>query len=361
MLLLMASLHAFDGFVRFRAAGRMHAAHAWLALAVVLLVFCIDETASIHERMSRWLGLGTWLSLLPFGVVLIGLLAVGFHGLWSDATQRGSAIRLGIGFALFATVPFHEFFQLTTRWWGGYSGVRAFLEEGTEMAATLLVLGTAMRNSMPDPNDPAGNRGPLFDMVVMYRPALLAAGIALAPFAAYVTAHLPDLERGRPAESLTSILLMLAAITIARPFLVLGKAPPMPRAALAGLTLTMSAGAMALTRSTGPALKLSILAALFLLFALLWTTVQGARHRSQALSAIALGVLVLLAPLVGPGFLALNGLMLLLALLSLILAGTLAAESVGVEGQVAVVTRTAASGRSGDDAASTNGTEGRTL
>jgi hypothetical protein len=340
MLLLVASLHAFDGFVRFRAAGRARVAQAWLAVAAILLVFCIDETASLHERMPRWLGVGSWLSLLPFGMVLVGLLAVGLHGLWSDATQRSSAKRLGIAFALFATVPVHEFLQQRTQWWGSYSGLRTFLEEGTEMAATLLVLGTAMRNSVIDRDVPSAGRGPLFDAVVLYRPAILTAALLIAPLAAYVTAQLPDLDRGRPADSLASIVLTLAALTIARPFLLHLSAPTMQRLALAGVALSMSVGAMALNRSAGPALKLSILAAVFLLFALLWATAQGARHRPLALSAIVLGVLVLLAPRVGPGFLAMNGLMLLLALACFVLAGAPVAEGAEAREKVAVASET---------------------
>ena len=61
----------------------------WSCVAVVLTILSADEIGSLHESMDQLIGWGTWWSLLPFALLLLGLATLGLYGLWVSASLRG--------------------------------------------------------------------------------------------------------------------------------------------------------------------------------------------------------------------------------------------------------------------------------
>lgn len=228
MLLLLASLHAYDGAKRMKARARglsasdsrqgsswsdptvmTDAARAWTVIAGILLFFSLDEVGSIHERMGAlaWpLGHSEFAVYGVAAVILGGLAIFALHRLWRVPDLRGSAVGLLIGFSLLASVVIHEYLEHTVEWSALAAAFRVAVEEGTELTGILLILFVTMPNTTgmrnlhgePDPLDrespiPLGAlRSPSLRMVVL---GLIACvGLAL------VSALLPDQQRGHPAN-----------------------------------------------------------------------------------------------------------------------------------------------------------------
>ena len=68
-LLLLGAIHAFDGYVLLRRR-QSRGATGWLLISIILVILSADEISSIHERANRILQFGTWLSLLPFAIIV---------------------------------------------------------------------------------------------------------------------------------------------------------------------------------------------------------------------------------------------------------------------------------------------------
>jgi hypothetical protein len=132
MLFLLAAVFALD-----RAAAAQPSTTegpGWLALAAALALLSFDEVAWLHEFLTG----RNRLYLVPLGAVGLGLVA------YALVQLRRAKVRLGtllLGFALLATVPPQEFVQITQAWRNPWVyGARAFVEEGTEIVAALVLL-----------------------------------------------------------------------------------------------------------------------------------------------------------------------------------------------------------------------------
>ncbi len=131
MLFLLSAIFAFDRSVESPSgAARL----GWAALGAALALLSFDEVASLHEFLSRY----SLLYLVPLGILGLSLVAYALTNLRRANVPLG---RLLLAFALLATVPFQEFVQSTLEWNNPWVyGVRALVEEGTEIAAALTLL-----------------------------------------------------------------------------------------------------------------------------------------------------------------------------------------------------------------------------
>jgi hypothetical protein len=105
-----------------------------LALAAALVLLSFDEVAWLHEFLAS----RNQLYLAPLGAAGVGLVAYALRQL-----QRANIpLRtLLLGFALLATVPLQELVHVTQEWRNPWVyGARALVEEGTEIAAALVLL-----------------------------------------------------------------------------------------------------------------------------------------------------------------------------------------------------------------------------
>jgi hypothetical protein len=147
ILLALASIHAFDGSARWR---RHAPARAWASIAIVLIVLSADEVGSIHERVeyfSEILGLHDQLAHLPFALVLLGLFGYAVHpGHGHQAAEQRALILIALG--LFVSVAVQELIEEKLTLQSALArGIRAAIEEGTELAGILILLKVAMGNT----------------------------------------------------------------------------------------------------------------------------------------------------------------------------------------------------------------------
>ncbi len=269
ILLLLASVHAFDGFFVYKD-NQPSAGFAWASISVVLFLLSIDEISSIHERIDRLLQFGTWLSLLPFALILVAALTYGVLSLWRDAEQRGSVFWIVIAFFLLMSVPVHEYLGNHSQWWRQLPILHDVVEEGTELLAILILFKVSMINTNGIFKQRGATEGPVFQVLASFRAPLLVIGVLSAPAIAYVTAALPDQQRGHPADWLAAAGFLFAGLVIARRFFESGKKIGWRSWALSVICLIMSAGAVAINPAIYPQEKFYILFFLSLLICVIW-------------------------------------------------------------------------------------------
>lgn len=214
MLLALTSVHAFDGYARERVRSPA-SARGWALIALVLLALSADEIGSLHERVGL-LGIGSWWPLLPFALVLGGMLAYALILLWREPGNRRTVGQLLLGFVVVASAALHEFvehrIELTT---AGAEAFRAVLEEGSELCGVLILLRVTMRNTAGiAAHCTVGDAA--FAAVRELRLLVAGCALILAPFLAYLTAALTDHHRGHPADWAAAILFLAAALAACR-------------------------------------------------------------------------------------------------------------------------------------------------
>jgi hypothetical protein len=206
-LLLLGALHAADGYFRLKQT-HFKAALAWAVVASLLFGLSADEVGSFHERAADVLGMGEWLSFLPFALILVGASAWAFWTLWRAPLERRSVPWLILGFVILASVAGQEYLEHNLDWPWYVKPFRSAFEEGSELVGMVLIIHTCMRNSE---GLFSNSRGPAFSAVYGTRFfALFAAACAVFPMA-HLTASLPDQEIGHPSDWLTSTIYSLAA------------------------------------------------------------------------------------------------------------------------------------------------------
>jgi hypothetical protein len=132
MLFLLSAVFALDRSVDVQRTATER--RGWAALAAALALLSFDEVASMHEFLSGY----DQLYLAPLGV--LGLSLVGY-ALTNLRRAKVPLRTLLIAFGLLATVPLQEFVQWNIEWNDPWVyGARALVEEGTEIAAVLLLL-----------------------------------------------------------------------------------------------------------------------------------------------------------------------------------------------------------------------------
>jgi hypothetical protein len=142
MLLALAAFFAFDGF--FDTTKRPLEQRGWLALGFALLLLSFDEIASLHEYLSE-LGLK---QLAVLGVVGLALASYAMQQLRRARVAWRTLAVLLLAFALLASVPLQELIQHKLEWDSPVIyGLRALLEEGTEILAMLIFVAVTSANS----------------------------------------------------------------------------------------------------------------------------------------------------------------------------------------------------------------------
>src|SRR5262245_30395226 len=142
MLLALAGYLAFDG--AFDPNKPLTARRGWLALGFAMLLLSFDEIASLHEYLSQ-LGL-EYLAVL--GVVGLTVASYGMLQLYRARVPARTFGPLLLAFGLLATVPLHELVQHRLQWDNQVVyGLRAVLEEGTEIVAALVFVSVGRATS----------------------------------------------------------------------------------------------------------------------------------------------------------------------------------------------------------------------
>lgn len=168
---------------------------AWLALTILFLALSWDEIGSIHERV------GSFSKLSIFAVAGIIILSYSLYKLFRRKEARRAAVFILWGFVLLGSVAFQEHLEHLIRWPWFLRGIRAGIEEGTElMGMFLCFLGIAsLRNREETTNSIKSivpNPLPMRNL-----PHLLFIGFVIHVIVSiYVSHHITDSPpRGNPA------------------------------------------------------------------------------------------------------------------------------------------------------------------
>jgi hypothetical protein len=205
MLLALAAFFAFDGF--FDPAKGPAEQRGWLALGFALLLLSFDEVASLHEYLSL------------FGVKYLAVLGVVGLTLASYGIEQLHRARLGlrvifpllIAFALLASVPLQELLQHKLQWDSQVIyGLRAMLEEGTEIIAMLIFVSVAGANCASLLRSSQN----MFGALVHRRWIVPSIALLLWPVFVAATFELP--RPGGPADWLASTLFLASALLAVR-------------------------------------------------------------------------------------------------------------------------------------------------
>ena len=222
MLLVLAAFLAFDGF--FDANKPSAEQRGWLALGLALLLLSFDEVASLHEYLSG-LGLG-YLAVL--GAVGLTLAAYGMLQLHRGRVPARRLRSLLLAFGLLASVPIHELIQHRLQWDNQLIyGLRACLEEGTEIAAMLIFVAVARTNSM----SLLQSSQDVLVAPVRWRRLLALTALLLWPI--FVAATFALTRPGGPAAWLASTLFMACALLAVRAGMQRGELDPRSLALIA--------------------------------------------------------------------------------------------------------------------------------
>lgn len=128
--LLAAGLLAYEIFcVQPKRAGA-----AWLSIVVLMSGLAWDEIGSLHERI------GSFSSLLPYGLGVVGLLTYALVKLFKYKETQRSALFILLGFTLFASVVFQEYLEHALAWPNWLQPIRFGIEESSELLGVFLCL-----------------------------------------------------------------------------------------------------------------------------------------------------------------------------------------------------------------------------
>jgi len=209
MLLLISAMQAYDGFGD--PDNLPGARRGWLVMSAILLALSFDEVASLHEFLSADKSY-----LLVFGVTGALLLAYSVSQLALSNVPWRILTLILLSFTLFGSVGLQEMYQASRTWNDPVTyGVRALIEEGTEIAGMLILIFATRANTrvLLNKHHPdaliAATRGKL--------PLIVAVG-ALVPIMAGATFILP--YPGGPADWLAAGTYLLCAARVLHPILI---------------------------------------------------------------------------------------------------------------------------------------------
>jgi hypothetical protein len=211
MLLLVGAVHAFDGYTHLDNA--KSARKGWLTLALVLLLLSFDEVSSVHEYVANVSGRLAWLPLGAIGFVLV---TYSILQLAKSGVGKRSITLIIVSFTMLGTIVLQEHFQHAISWSNPVVyGIRAFIEEGTEVAAMLILVFVTMANSQCNIERDRVN---LFEATVVLRQLILLASIVTLPLLVWATFFLPF--PGGPADWLAESLYLFCALRVIRAVIV---------------------------------------------------------------------------------------------------------------------------------------------
>lgn len=128
--LFVLAMRAFDLFLNSSDDRR----NAWWLLSFAFAFLSLDEIGSLHERF------GGWPDLLMLGGVPALMAALGIGILFRDSQTRRTAIFLLTGFMVLSSVAIQEHFEHLVNWPNWALGIRAGIEEGTELLGFFILL-----------------------------------------------------------------------------------------------------------------------------------------------------------------------------------------------------------------------------
>jgi hypothetical protein len=179
----------------------------WLPIAPVFLGLSFDEIGSIHERASWHLTRTQVLALLlAGGLCLVPAIAK----LLRAKSTRTSALLLLFGFLLMASAVVHEHIEIQIGVPDWLVGLRAGMEEGSELMGTFLCLLAVVRERGPDTL-----KGGLLAVIPnpfrmhWIRPLLVAATLGQVVIAFLTVATVDISYRGNPAIYIPSAMFFL--------------------------------------------------------------------------------------------------------------------------------------------------------
>lgn len=218
MLLLLASLHAADGYFRLRNTN-LKAGLAWCVIAAMLLALSLDEIGSLHERIEN-LKTGPILSFVPFLIVLLGGCAWSFLQLWLTPSERPRVVGLVLGFAILVSVGGQEILERIVQLPWYLRPFRLAFEEGSELAGMLILVYSTLPNSGGLFESARPPRAPAFSSVPALRWLIVAGAGFIAWPLAQLTASLEDPALlGRFSDWLSCVLFFLSAALLLRMWL----------------------------------------------------------------------------------------------------------------------------------------------
>ena len=299
VLLLIGGIHAFDGYVLLRQR-EPRAARAWASISIILVILSADEISSIHERADWILHLGSWLSKLPFAIILLAMLAYALISLWSAEEQRPKAWAVVLGFFLLGTVPLQEFIEHNLDWTRETMRLRSVLEEGTELLGMIILLKVSMTNTQGLFGQKGAGASPTFECICLLRFPVLTVGLPLVVILAYLTANLPDQQRGHPADWFAATVFLFAGLAACRRFFADVENISSLEWCLAGLCFFASVSSVAIHPKHGidfafinTNLRMFVLFIVSLLICSIWVLSARYARRHYMLAAIGMGVLAL--------------------------------------------------------------------
>jgi hypothetical protein len=198
MSLFVASLLAYELF----STKNNHTRTAWLSLSIIMLGFSLDEIGSLHERISLHS------STTPYKLIVIFLFLYSLSILFLKKDTRKSANFILVGFILYAAVVAQEKIEHVLIFPQWARGIRAGVEEGSELVATFLVLwGITSQRNQRHASEPVSILIPK-PFFMRFLPFILFIGFGLHIYASIVSSHLND-SRGNPASWFPSALFFL--------------------------------------------------------------------------------------------------------------------------------------------------------
>lgn len=304
VLLLMLAVHAYDVGMAERARSAT-VAGAWAILSGILLFFSADEIGSLHERMGmlgRPFDLGSWPMMMLAGAVVGIALIAALWRLWRDANvSRRLVVPLFIGFGLLGSVAGQEYIgDILVFESASARGIRAMLEEGTELLGMLFLLATILPLTFG--REPDGSTSFLRIPDSGICKLLLVAALCTPVFAVMPEVIGMD-HKGQIANWLAAACLMLAALLALRALERDGRHHPTVLWLIAGLCVIGSVCAVSIAPDTtvgiGGAdfnLRLVVLGFIAVAVCGLWLAAKSRSGPEGVLVAAAVAIWALIAP-----------------------------------------------------------------
>ena len=107
---------------------------SWLLLSFLFLAFFMDELGSMHERV------GGWSEVAPFGVIFFLMLIIALYNLLRSVETKKSGKLIALGCFMFILTAVQEKIEHSVNWPYQLLGLRAVVEEGTELFGIFLLL-----------------------------------------------------------------------------------------------------------------------------------------------------------------------------------------------------------------------------
>ena len=198
--LLVAALSSYEIFCLKKVRNKW----SWLIISILLFSLSLDEIGSLHERIIL-----SYSDYYLYGTIGITLLTYSLLNLSLNLDSRQTAFFILLGFIVFGSVAFQEYLEHSLDWADWLKGIRAGVEESSEIFGIFLCLiGISLQKQKQNksyslltilPNTKLMNLSPI-----------LFSGLVIHFFSSSWMTQLSDLpKRGNPALWYPSALLIV--------------------------------------------------------------------------------------------------------------------------------------------------------